>query len=84
MKHSLHKFWHPYRYIDKVYRDNDTPCGYCHCDAHRGWLNVKLMKSHKCITKQCQFFEKYEKHEYWQKQEKRKQLRKQKKQQTKI
>lgn len=37
----------------------------CHNIAHKGNLSVKLMKQHKCLRKQCPFFEKIKDHPYW-------------------
>lgn len=61
---SVYRYFHPKRYIDYKYRKG-PPCGYCHCDRHRGYLSVKLIKKHKCLSKNCEFFEKYSNHPYW-------------------
>ena len=44
--------------------------GYCHCEWHKGALNKKLAKEHKCVGKKCKYLEKYE--EVWNKCVKRK------------
>ena len=33
--------------------------GYCHYEKHKGALNYKLAKDHKCIAKHCKHLEKY-------------------------
>lgn len=59
---------HGYKYIDGVWRDQ-LPIGRCHCNSHKGCLNVALMKKHGCLAKKgykkCSFFQKYEGHAYW-------------------
>ncbi len=42
----------------------DETIAYCHCDAHRGYLNKQLLKSHECIKKECSFLEKINL-DYW-------------------
>ena len=78
MWRTVGQWKHPNRYMDKCPR-KDTPCGYCHCERHRGFLNVKLMKKHKCIEKKCTFFEKYETHEYWKAIARKKELKEERK-----
>lgn len=41
------------------------PIGYCHCDAHIGYVTVELMRKHKCLEKGCTFFEVFKDHPYW-------------------
>ena len=41
------------------------PIGYCHCDAHVGYVTVELMKKHQCLEKNCPFLEKFFDHCYW-------------------
>ena len=65
MTKTYSQYMHPSHYIDKKYRTKGAPCGYCHCDRHKGYLNVTLMKSHKCLAKKCPFFEKYTNHSCW-------------------
>ena len=59
------EFLHPKGYIDRVRRTSCTPCGYCHNARHRGLLNVVLLKSHRCVEKECPFLERYKTHSYW-------------------
>ena len=33
--------------------------GYCHCEVHKGALNISLAYRHKCIAKKCKYLEKY-------------------------
>ena len=73
------KQWrHPKVYIDRR-PHGDKPCGYCHCERHRGFITVKLMRTHKCLEKQCSFLEKYEEHEHWQSLKRKKELKKERK-----
>lgn len=62
---TVRQFFHPKHYIDRVSRSG-KPVGYCHCAKHRGYLNATLIKSHKCVKKNCRWLEKYN-HEYWDK-----------------
>ena len=39
--------------------------GLCHCNTHKGNLTKSLMLDHKCIEKQCPFFQKNEYATYW-------------------
>lgn len=64
MAKTFKQYMHPNKYIDGQYR-NENPCGYCHCLRHKGRLNVKLVKQHKCVQKTCPYFEKYKEHGYW-------------------
>ena len=64
MLNTASKFWHPKSYIDRVWRP-ENPCGYCHCDRHRGYLNRTLIKKHCCVEKNCKFLEKYKNHTFW-------------------
>ena len=47
-----------------------TPClytsvvGYCHLQAHRGYVTKMLLKSHDCIKKECPFLQKIDS-QYW-------------------
>ena len=45
------------------------PVGWCSHNKHRGKLSVRQMKQHKCLGKQCMFFTKNEKHNYWKRRE---------------
>jgi hypothetical protein len=54
--------------------------GYCWCDLHQGFINKRLLDEHECISKGCQFFEKFNESEYW----KRKAVLKQKRQEGKM
>jgi hypothetical protein len=40
--------------------------GYCHCDAHKGYVTSALYRSHECRKKQCPFLERFETNQYWQ------------------
>lgn len=62
-----------------IYVMSKFPCGYCHNKTHRGYVSVKALKDHKCLAKQCLFFEKFEEHSYWAMKEKIKENRKNKK-----
>ena len=55
------------------------PIGYCFCDTHRGYISKELLKSHKCLQKQCPFLRKNEEHPYWNDREKRREDKKLKK-----
>lgn len=46
--------------------------GYCHHKNHIGFLNHKLIMEHKCTSKNCPYFHKYESHPFWQEKQKRK------------
>lgn len=56
-----------------------TPVGWCNHNKHRGKLSVKLMKQHKCLAKECPYFTKNEKHQYWEDRERIKKIKKAKK-----
>ena len=34
------------------------PVGYCRCNAHKGWMTLKLVNSHECLKKNCPFLDK--------------------------
>lgn len=51
-----------YRYFQKT-----SMVGYCHCETHKGVLDITDMNRHNCIEKCCHHFEKYEQYPYWQK-----------------
>ena len=55
------------------------PVGWCTHNKHRGKLSVKIMKSHKCLSKNCRFFKKNEDHPYWAERENIKKLKKENK-----
>ena len=48
-----------------------TPCGYCHCRTHRGYLSTALIKQHECLKKDCPFLDAFETHEFWREREKK-------------
>ena len=50
-----------------IYTVQKNIVGYCRYNLHRGKLNVKLLREHKCLEKQCPFFDKYEESPYWDK-----------------
>jgi hypothetical protein len=61
------------------YMANQTqhmPVGWCNHRKHKGKLSVKQMKSHECLKKQCVFFVKNEKHQYWEYRDQHKQSKK--------
>lgn len=39
--------------------------GYCHCDAHKGYITVPLYKNHECAKKNCGFLEVFRRYPYW-------------------
>jgi hypothetical protein len=43
--------------------------GRCHHNWHKGNMSAKMVKTHKCLGKQCPYFEKYEDHPYWKERE---------------
>lgn len=57
--------------------------GYCWLDKHSGYITKQILDEHKCIEKECSFFQKYEDAPYWIEKEKRKKLRKERKQKEK-
>ena len=62
--------------------------GYCHNMKHHGYLNLKLMKEHQCLEKECPFFKKVENNDFWARKraskEKRNKKKELEKQQTEI
>ena len=68
----------PRTYIDHVYR-NKKPCGYCHYRLHKGYLTVRMVRTHKCTVKNCRYFEKFNNHRYWIDKEEKKQMKKERK-----
>lgn len=52
------------RLIDGSHADARNIIARCHLIKHRGYLTKKLVSSHNCIAKKCNFFEKL-KPEYW-------------------
>ena len=50
-----------------IYTVQKNIVGYCRYNLHRGKLNVKLLREHKCLEKQCPFFDRYEESPYWDK-----------------
>ena len=43
----------------------ENAVGYCHNKKHKGYLSEKILRQHKCNTKQCMFLERYETMTYW-------------------
>ena len=39
--------------------------GYCHCNAHKGFITKNLYKSHACEAKKCVHLERFEDYPYW-------------------
>lgn len=39
--------------------------GYCHYYKHKGTVTKKILKNHKCVIKDCHYFEKYADNSYW-------------------
>lgn len=59
--------------------DTNSLVGYCHNEAHKGFLTVTIMNEHDCINKECFYFEKFEDYPFWrkkQRKEKQEKLRK--------
>lgn len=52
------------RYFKEHIRDSKV-CGYCHSNAHKGKLTVKMLRQHGCLQKQCSCLERYEDHPFW-------------------
>ena len=51
--------------------------GYCHCNAHKGYLTKKSLCEHKCLERHCPFMQKFN-NQYWKTrdaQENRRQIR---------
>lgn len=79
--------------LDKNYKNyttvNGGKCtvgqriGYCWLEKHRGYITKQILEEHKCIEKNCSFFQKYEDAQYWKEKEKRKKLRQERKQKDK-
>lgn len=57
--------------------------GYCWLEKHRGYITKQILEEHRCIEKNCNFFQKYEDAQYWQEKEKQRKLRKQRKKEKK-
>lgn len=53
--------------------DKCRACGFCH--YHKKALTVKMVKAHKCLSKQCNALQKYE-HEWWRQRDLMKQRKK--------
>lgn len=45
--------------------------GFCHNNAHKGFLTVTLMNKHNCVEKDCHYFERFKEYPYWIKYERR-------------
>ena len=58
---------------------NKLPVGYCHLYAHQGILTTRLLKKHKCLSKNCPYIEKNQEHPYWEQRQRIKQKAKQNK-----
>ena len=52
--------------------------GCCHCTTHPGKLTKQLMLEHKCIEKECRYFEKYDCASYWRGKQQKKQVKEKK------
>ena len=52
------------RLIDGNYAGSDKVIARCHLLKHRGYLSKNLVKSHDCLKKKCNFFERINP-EYW-------------------
>lgn len=57
--------------------------GKCHNKAHLGYLSIRNIKKHKCVSRECVYFEKLD-HPYWQDKDKKKSDKKFRKQKQKI
>ncbi len=66
--------WISVRLLDgsvvETYRNKIVGC--CHYNLHPGKMTEKILLKHDCVAKECPFFEKYEKAEYWKQLEARK------------
>ena len=60
------------------------PVGWCNHNKHRGKLSVKQMKQHKCLSKNCMFFAKNERHNYWKQRDQIKQNKKEEKRKARL
>jgi hypothetical protein len=63
-----------YRTIDKNYAKNVV--AFCH--FHKGYMTVKQLKLHKCISKKCRRLQKTD-YQYWEDRRAKKELKKLKK-----
>ena len=57
--------------------------GYCWLEKHRGYITKQILEEHRCIEKNCRFFQKYEDAQYWREKEKQRKLRKEGKREKK-
>lgn len=51
--------------------DTNSIVGYCHNEAHKGFLTVSIMNEHDCIGKECFNFEKFEDYPFWRKKQRK-------------
>lgn len=58
--------------------------GWCSHNKHRGKLSVRMMKNHKCLAKNCQFFTRNENHPYWKSREQIKKTKKEEKRKARL
>ena len=58
---------------------SDNIAAYCHNPKHPYAMTVRQMNCKNCLGKQCEHFEKEEKHPIWHQREVKKQKRKQRK-----
>lgn len=54
-----------YRTINNGLIKWEEVAGYCHCTLHTGYLLSKHLKKHKCIQKNCVFFEQFKNCPYY-------------------
>lgn len=61
-----------YAYVNRAVTcvEKNTPCGYCWCKTHFGFLSVSLLRRHDCLGKQCVFLERFDKHPFWEERDK--------------
>lgn len=43
----------------------DKAAAFCSCNAHKGWLSVRMIREHGCLGKQCPFLNIRHSHPYW-------------------
>lgn len=66
-------FWHKNVDIEGSYISPKNRIGYCSNLTHRGNLNLKQYRNHKCEEKQCPYFIRNMLNPYWERYDKRKQ-----------
>ena len=44
---------------------NKSYIGYCHRDAHKGYMTVEAVSQHSCLDYDCKYFEPFTNHPFW-------------------